>query len=173
MVSVGSEGIGHLIKGLREFQGRYTWLDTYRVPLAILSVLLIVAPLALRWWIEVLDRRHRDIRLILGRHLLGSSDPVYWTRQTLSAVRPPQSVFGVGAYPEAVTSALATGDFSQAMFAARLAAAKTDRQAGESLTDNVLRHPQVQAALKHLRANPSRRDEFVSPTPWQPSRVFE
>jgi hypothetical protein len=49
---------------------------------------------------------------------------------------------------------LEEGRYSQAMWAARLATALEDRAEGESLTDEVLNHPEVVAGLERVRRDP-------------------
>lgn len=149
------------------------WLDTYRFLIgSVVVALLIVLPFVVRWGLKRIDRRHCDIRLLLGRHLLGSSDPAYWTETHLHLVPPAQNVFGTPTFSEAVPRALESGDFMQAMFAARLTAALGNRRRGEELTDQVLRHPNVQEVLRKLRHDPSRRDEILGESEWKSTRLF-
>lgn len=171
-VYAGSAGIGDIFKGFKGWEAQYIWLDTYRIPLFLLSGVMVIGSTALRWWLAKLDRRHRDIRLLLGRHLLGSSDPVFWTDTLLEKVRTPQEIFGTASFSEAVDPALKVGDYSRAMFAARLTGAKGNRLRGEELTDQILQHPEVQAMLPKLRKKPVDRTEILPQTEWQPTAIF-
>ena len=72
----------------------------------LMRLLLIGAALAVltagftcRWLLNRADQRHRDIRLLLGRHVFGSSDPAFWTRKLLRDVQPPQQAFGLRRSP--------------------------------------------------------------------------
>lgn len=171
-VYAGSAGIGDIFKGFKGWEAQYVWLDTYRIPLFLLCGVMVIGSIALRWWLAKLDRRHRDIRLLLGRHLLGSSDPVFWTDSLLQKVRTPQEIFGTASFSDAVTAALASRDYTQAMFAARLAGAKGNVLKGEELTDQILKQPDAQAALVKIRKNPVSREEILPQTDWQPTAVF-
>ncbi|HET6422993.1 MAG TPA: hypothetical protein VFG20_04875 [Planctomycetaceae bacterium] len=171
-VAAGSKGIGGIFKGLQGWEANYVWLDTYRIPLFLLSGLMVVGTIALRWWVAKLDRRHRDIRLLLGRHLLGSSDPFFWAESLLEKVQTPQQIFGTSSFSDAVSPSLTAGDYARAMFAARLTAAKGNRLRGEQLTDEILNDPGVQSVLRKLRARPMDRTEIVPATTWQPDAVF-
>ena len=53
------------------------------------------------------------------------------------------------------------GRYSRAMWAARLAAALEDAAAGEALTDMVLKHPDVAAAVGEVRRDPRRWSELM------------
>jgi hypothetical protein len=152
----------------------WAWWDQSLVRIAsgILGGLMLILPVVLRWWLELLDRRHRDIRLLLGRHPLGSSDPVDWTSANLQRVRSPQEIFGTKTFGEAVPQALESGDFGRAMFAARLTGALGNRAKGEELTDVILKHPQVATALERIRRKPPSRDEFLPHSEWQSAHVF-
>lgn len=171
-VYAGSAGIGDIFKGFKGWEAQYVWLDTYRIPLALLCGVMVIGSIVLRWWIARIDRRHRDIRLLMGRHLLGSSDAVFWTDTLLAKVRTSQEIFGTASFSEAVTAALASGDYAQAMFAARLAGAKGNLLKGEELTDQILKHPEVEAALAKLRKHPADRAEIIPPTDWRPTAIF-
>ena len=121
---------------------------------------------------DVADQRHRDIRLLLGRHVYGSSDPAFWTRKILRDVRPPQQSFCHATFAAAVPALLAEGDLERAMFAARLSTALESRRAGEELTDRILREPKVKAALERIRPDPALRSEILPPSEWQPAFLF-
>ena len=99
------------------------------------------------------NKRDRDIRLILGPHELGSSDPAMWTDETLVALRSSSEIFGVEDELEGARRALAEKKFARAMFGARLAVARGHAR-GEELTDDILHHPEVSAKLAQLRKKP-------------------
>ncbi|MBY0524908.1 MAG: hypothetical protein K2R98_16000 [Gemmataceae bacterium] len=139
--------------------------DKKRDPAAIICFLTLafaagLGILALRWT----DRRHKNIRYVLGVHDLGSSDPATWTHDLLENIRPAQEMYGTAGYSHAVEPLLDQGDFSRAMWAARLAVALEDRGNGEQLTDQVLGNPQVQEAIAEVRKNPYSWARVMSPT---------
>src|SRR5262249_28129548 len=103
-------------------------------------------------WLRSRDARTRDIRLVIGPHEAGSSDPALWSEKVLASVKPV-------ALSDAQAS-LEAGRFSQAMMRARIAAARGNPDA-ERLTDEILAHPEVKAALLALRREPWRRGEFL------------
>jgi hypothetical protein len=110
---------------------------------------------ALGWGLlEFLDQRTRTIRLLLGRHQYGSSDPAMWTEPLLAGMTGPQSLFGTATYADAVLPLLAAGAYSRAMWAARLSVAFENPETGEELTNTVLEHPGVAAAAKHVKQQP-------------------
>ncbi len=113
--------------------------------LVVLMVLVFAVALSLRLggllvW-DRTDRRARYIRLLLGRHDAGASDPVYWTDEMRDDLRGPEELFGMRQYASAVAKLLGGGEYSRAMWAARLATALEDAAEGEALTDEVLSHP--------------------------------
>ena len=117
----------------------------------------------------LLNRRDQQIRLLLGRHRLGASDPVTWTDDLLALVVPSQTWFGATTFAQACDSLLAQKKVSEAMWAARLSAALEDPQQGRDLTDRVLRDPAAQAELARLRASAAGR----SVRPWPIVRKAE
>src|SRR5438876_7225889 len=56
--------------------------------LTILFLALPGASISVLVWLRRSDRRDRDIRLLLGTHTWGSSDPAYWHPDLLEEVRP-------------------------------------------------------------------------------------
>ncbi len=110
--------------------------------------------------IAKLNARDRDIRLVLGRHELGSSDPSMWTDETLAALRPTIELLGAEDESEAAREALRRDDFGRAMYAARLAVAR-GREDGERITDEILDAPRVREVLSELRRRPWRREELL------------
>lgn len=101
----------------------------------------------------LLNRRDQEIRLLLGRHRLGASDPITWTDDLLALVAPPKTWFGATTFAEACDLLLAQKQVPQAMWAARLCAAIEDREQGRELTDRVLRDPAAKAELARLKAS--------------------
>jgi hypothetical protein len=115
----------------------------------------LIALATLGWWLLALsDRRNRNIRLLLGQHDLGSSDPATWTTEQLDNEEKPRQMFGTDTYAQAVPDRLAQGDFAGAMWAARLSVASEQIPEGEKLTSTVLSNREVQNALKQVRKNP-------------------
>ena len=113
------------------------------------------------WLLNESDRRTRAVRQLLGRHCYGSSDPATWQRQHFAETPDPRALYGTATYAEAVPELLKRGEYSRAMWAARLTAALEDPYVGEELTDAVLADPGVQEALRVVRAFPSRWHEAM------------
>src|SRR5262249_10760535 len=93
------------------------------------------------------DQRARSIRYLLGVHNAGSSDPVSWLDDMRGTIRDPSEIYGTHTFAEAVGVMLAQGEYSRAMWAARLTAALEYPEEGERLTDQVLDDPGVRSAL--------------------------
>jgi hypothetical protein len=103
----------------------------------------------------LVEQRHNNVRRVLGPHVLGSCDPAALVGKTLEAFEGnPRMQYGADSYALAVPRLLEEGRYSQAMWAARLSAALEDRTEGESLTDEVLGHPEVIACLEKVRRDP-------------------
>ncbi|HEV7282064.1 MAG TPA: hypothetical protein VGN57_17815 [Pirellulaceae bacterium] len=120
------------------------------------------------------DRRHQNIRLLLGRHFFGSSDPRYWTHDTLKLVRPPQQAFGTPTFAAAVPALQAAGELQAAMFAGRLSTALEDASTGERLTDAILSDPEAAERIARLRRQRLSCDveETPSASQWHPAELF-
>lgn len=100
------------------------------------------------------DQRHRNVRYLLGRHGLGSSDPADWTSDRFAAPPSPRELYGTETFAEAIPDLLRNGEYSRAMWAARLSVVLEDARAGENWTHSVLVHPRVEESLKAVRLNP-------------------
>ncbi|HUJ28830.1 MAG TPA: hypothetical protein VLW85_22570 [Myxococcales bacterium] len=103
-------------------------------------------------WLRSRDARTRDVRLVIGPHEAGSSDPALWSKEVLDKLKPAQIADA--------QAALQAGRYGQAMIGARIAAAQGDPE-GERLTDEILAHPNVQSLLPALRREPWRRAELL------------
>jgi hypothetical protein len=124
------------------------------VCLAVGFLLLCVFAL-LTALVTLVEQRQNNIRRVLGPHVLGSCDPAALVGETLEAFAGnPRMQYGADSYALAVPELLREGRYSQAMWAARLAAALEDRAEGESLTDEVLNHHEVVNALDRVRRDP-------------------
>jgi hypothetical protein len=123
--------------------------------------IVALVPVALGFGLLRLQRasqaRTRDIRLVIGPHQAGSSDPALWEEKMVGGLKP--AALGDS------RSALASMRFAEAMLTARLAAAQRAPEA-EQLTDEILAHPEVQATLPALRREPWRRDEILGGAGW-------
>lgn len=108
--------------------------------------------LGLRAFVRAQDQRTRDVRIVLGPHPGGSSDPALWHPELLTSV--PQHSVADGAV------ALDRGDYASAMFTARVLVGRGEAE-GEALTQQILSHPVVAGALQTLRKAPWRRDELL------------
>lgn len=121
--------------------------------LTSIGLVFLLAGLALLWLMKQFDRRHVNIRYVLGCHAFGSSDPVHWPSTLLETLPGPQAIFNAPSYAQAVEEALNLGDWTGAMWAARLCTALENASNGEALTDRVLSHTHVQAALAAVKLN--------------------
>lgn len=99
------------------------------------------------WFAAQSDRRHREIRALIGGHRLGSSDPAHWTPEIVQNVSVSMELFGTPSDAAAVPVLIEKGDYAKAMFAARLTVAREDPAAGEALTDKILRDPGARAII--------------------------
>lgn len=95
--------------------------------------------------------RETAIRQLVGLHALGSSDPLTWLEEDLARAPDCRTMFGTETCAAAVTPLLEARAFSAAMWAARLTAARENQAQGEALTDEILSHPSVSAALERVR----------------------
>jgi hypothetical protein len=110
--------------------------------------------------------RLRDIRLVLGPHTWGSSDPATWHEGIRAQVVAPRAARQVGSFAELAQQAIGEGNWGAAMWAARLCVGVEDEAVGERLTDDILRRDEVVQRLRRVRSHPERRDrEFGSPLP--------
>ncbi len=101
------------------------------------------------------DVRTVDIRRVMMATPFGSSDPATWTPAILKSVYSPRKIFVADSFQAAARQALIAGEFGKAMLAARYAATLEDARAGEDLTDEILRHPHVAAALPRVHRDPN------------------
>jgi hypothetical protein len=91
-------------------------------------------------------RRSRDVRLVIGPHEGGSSDPASW-------FDCPSEELLLGQDLDSARRALDAGQFARAMFAARVLLARGDAR-GETLTDEILADSRVRSGLRALRRRP-------------------
>lgn len=128
------------------------------VGIAVCALLLPASCAGLFLFRDTDARRRRDIRLVIGRHEWGSSDPTTWPKAIANRVRPAQD-FRVKSFAELSERFARKRQWPQAMFAARLCAALEKRGKGERLTDQILDDVDVANALDDIRNDPERRDE--------------
>ena len=100
--------------------------------------------------------RVRRIRLVLGTHAWGSSDPATWGKSIRNDVVDPRIGFGVESYSALAERAIADEDWCKAMWAARLCVAVEDTRTGENLTDAILADQEVQICIRLVRRSPQR-----------------
>jgi hypothetical protein len=130
-------------KGNSDFHVQFFWFIS--VPVFILWLL------GSSWSRHRADRP-RKIRLLLGPHALGTSDPATWLDETVSrVVSSPKEMSEAESFSQASESFLSRQDFHRAMWSARFSTACEDRQHGEWLTDRILDHPGASEALKTAR----------------------
>lgn len=151
--------LGYLLgpeKGRDDVEKKYFFVGIMGIAAA---VLLPSAGLA-HLWLVVTDTRTNDIRRVLGPHELGNADPA-----DLADPPPvdPQRYCETRTFAEAVDRLLERGDYTRAMWAARLSAALEDRATGEALTDQVLADARVAEALQVVRREPARWKDVMLP----------
>jgi len=117
-----------------------------------IGLILLTVICAIR--LQVSESRTKRIRRLLGRHRRGSSDPATWTEADCARIPESQELFGYPSFEEAVESLVEKGDYSEAMWAARLSVIKEGRLRGEQLTTRVLRHPDAKRCLAKAEENP-------------------
>jgi hypothetical protein len=110
---------------------------------------LSLAGLVVLW---MLNARDRNIRLLLGWHRLGRSDPATWSEDLLAIIAPATVWFKMESFAAAAEALLREQRYSDAMWAARLTAALEDRQRGDELTNQILSDPAAQQELSRLRS---------------------
>lgn len=166
----GSELVGAILAAPPNIVAKFTWLDPIpvRILLAGLGLLLVIGPIFGRIVMDKAERRHQNIRRLLGRHLVGSSDPANWPRSLLDKVRPALQSFGSDTFAEASESALKQRDYRQAIFAARLAVALEDPAHGESLTSSILETAEAQQLIEAIHKNPLAYSQLLPPSSWDP-----
>jgi hypothetical protein len=71
----------------------------------------------------------------------------------LRTLPPTEVIFNAPNFSQATEEALDRGDWTGAMWAARLCTALEDGAAGEALTSRILNHTHVQAALAAVKLN--------------------
>lgn len=108
--------------------------------------------------LKSLHRRSRDLRLVMGPHPLGSSDPATWADDVLDSVLRDAPAQDARELVTAGQQALKAGNAPMAMWHARLAVGLGDA-GGETLTDEILRNPEIVRKLDGFRAKPWTRGE--------------
>lgn len=119
--------------------------------LAPLAPILIVVGIVGLVVINRFTRREREIRLLLGVHHLGSSDPVDWPDEELSRMPSAMTMFGTTTYAATVPELLQVQASTGAMWAARLSAAMESETNSQVITGQVLQHPDVRRVLQSFR----------------------
>lgn len=130
----------------------YLFVDM--IILGIAGVVMVITGIIAWILLSKTDQRDRDIRRIKGPSELGSSDPVTWPEDFLANFKDSRSILGTATFSAAARGALTRNEFARAMQAARYCAAVEDSALGESLTDEILSHPEVQQALPETHADP-------------------
>ena len=115
-------------------------------------------------WLSSRNRRDRDIRLVLGSHELGSSDPALWLPATLEGVISCEQLFGTSNELEAARQSMGKKQYARALLAARLAVAHGHIE-GEHVTDEILEEAAVREQLPKLRRKPWLREELLPGDP--------
>jgi len=77
-----------------------------------------------------LYRRCRDIRLLLGRHALGTSDPATWEKSIIDRINSSEKLYGTKNFEEACRKFISSLDWENAMWAARYCTAVENKYIG-------------------------------------------
>lgn len=140
----------------------FLWLGVHW----LLGILTLVPGVALAVLAFMSSRDHprdRMIRLLLGPHTWGSSDPATWHESICSDVVDPQ-VLKVDSFAALAQEAIEAEKWGYAMWAARLCVAVENKKVGEALTDEILNDQDVRERLRIVSRNPSKRNgEFGKP----------
>ncbi len=160
---------------------RYNW--SFR---SMMVVLILCAPLCrflvVHWSLGVLtlvveiglavlafvssrqEPRDQQIRLLLGPHAWGSSDPATWHKSICRDIVDPRDL-KAASFADFAKEAIEDKEWSFAMWAARLCVAVQDEETGEKLTDEILNNPEVRRSLEVVWRRPAERNREFSKTP--------
>jgi hypothetical protein len=130
---------------------------------AVFSAILLVGSIVALVHLRTRDQRNRDIRLLMGTHTWGSSDPAYWHTDLLQLVVSPSQAFGVSSFQALTRDRIGARDWCRALWAARLCCAVEDYPLGEALTTEILDQPDVLKILSQLRKHPEERENLLGP----------
>ncbi len=134
------------------------------VALSVPALPLLAVGIYLMWQ----NPRDRTIRLVLGRHAWGSSDPAHWGKSIRKDIVDPKAALGVKSFAALAKKAMAKEDWCTAMWAARLCVAAENADLGEELTDTILAEADVQDRLAAVRRDPQQhKREFGKAPPLQ------
>jgi hypothetical protein len=105
------------------------------------------------FWSSKRADRPSKIRILLGPHSFGTSDPATWLDDTVarSIISSLEESLGAESFSQAAEQFLKRQDFRSAMWAARVSTVCEDRGRGERLTDQILNHPRASEALEKIR----------------------
>jgi hypothetical protein len=109
--------------------------------------------------------RDRDIRLLLGFHEWGTSDPATWAEELVAMIVVPKEAFGLDSFAALVERERAAARWGEAIWAARLCAAVEDQTKGQELTDAILSEPDIVERLRRVRKRPDTRDQEFGAAP--------
>jgi hypothetical protein len=107
------------------------------------------------------EKRNQSIRLLLGPHEWGSSDPALWHDDLVSLIVSPVKAFDVKSFASLARRYIKNRDWVMAMWAARLCGAVENQEKGEELTTAILAEPEVEKILSKLRKKPEKRKELL------------
>jgi hypothetical protein len=110
--------------------------------------------------------RSRDIRILLGKHAWGLSDPATWSKSLCSAIALPKKKHQVDSFAELARQEFKKQQWAKAMWAARLCVALGQDEEGERWTDQILAAKEVRKSLEYIRGHLDERNEdFGKPIP--------
>jgi hypothetical protein len=130
--------------------------------LSCISLTLAVSCVVILIMLRRANRRHRRIRLVLGTHEWGSSDPATWHDEAIALVKPPQTL-NEASFESLARRSVANKQWPMAMCAARICCRIENQTAGESITDEILADPQVSHAVAKLEKAPGERHSILGP----------
>lgn len=108
-----------------------------------------------------LDRKSRDIRLIIGPHEAGSSDPATWSPALAADTLEKIRIGGESVDEESVREMMRQGRPARAMWLARIAAGNGEPW-GKNMTEEFLQDSTIAAILFTIRKAPWLREQAFS-----------
>ena len=160
-------GLGIVLASLALFIGSIPLLLNNFIVLAAVSLIGSFVTAFLVFWVTRKSKdetRHCNIRLLLGLHEWGSSDPATWADELVDLVKPATEL-NISSYAELADHEKKAKRWCRAIWAARFSAAIEDKSQGEALTDSILAEPTVIEQVRNVMRKTNTRDAVWGPVP--------
>lgn len=144
--------------------GPFLWGFKVHWSLGVLTLVVGIGLAVLAFVSSRQEPRDRQIRLLLGPHAWGSSDPATWHKSIRRDIVDPRDL-KAASFADFAKEAIEDKEWSFAMWAARLCVAVQDEETGEKLTDEILNNPEVRRSLEVVWRRPAERNREFSKTP--------